>query len=148
MIYSGINEFSVRWAGKVKYFDLMGDEFDIKPKYNAPSVPLIFYTLSFLNVPSFLYISKIVTFYNIKHYYTCYFVPLSPFYNNKTVFLVCAHGLTISIKFDSFSMFWLAYTSLIMMPLAFTPTTPMKTHQIYEFSCLACAHGHTLDKPI
>ncbi|WOG98596.1 hypothetical protein DCAR_0417940 [Daucus carota subsp. sativus] len=35
------------------------------------------------DVPSILYIPKIAIFYNIKHYYTHYILPLSPFYNNK-----------------------------------------------------------------
>ena len=36
----------------------------------------------------------------------------------------------------------------MMEPLAVTTTTPIKTLQIDGFLCLACAHRHTLDKPI
>ena len=50
---------------------------------STPSVPINSIQFPFWDVPSFLYIPKIATFYNIKHYYTHYILPLSPFYNNK-----------------------------------------------------------------
>ena len=50
---------------------------------NTPSVPINSIQFPLWDVPSFLYIPKIATFYNIKHYYTHYILPLSPFYNNK-----------------------------------------------------------------
>ena len=49
----------------------------------TPSVPIISIQFPFWDVPSFLYIPKIATFHNIKHYSTHYILPLSLFYNNK-----------------------------------------------------------------
>ena len=55
----------------------------------------------FWDVPPIVYILKVVNFYNIKHLYTNYFLPLSPFYNNintitPTTFL---HSLKSIIKY-------------------------------------------------
>ena len=67
----------------------------------TPSVPINSIQFPFWDVPSFLYIPNIVTFNNIKHYYTHFFLPLSPFYNNintitPTIFL---HYLKSIIKY-------------------------------------------------
>ena len=67
----------------------------------TPSVPINSIQFPLWDVPSFLYILNIVTFNNIKHYYTHFFLPLSPFYNNintitPTIFL---HYLKSIIKY-------------------------------------------------
>ena len=41
-----------------------------------------------------------------------------------------------------------SYLLIMVDPPATTPTTPIKTSQIQKFPRLACAHGHTLDKPL
>ena len=42
--------------------------------------------------------------------------------------------------------YWLTFFNNGELP-AITTTTPIKTLQSYKCLCLACAHGHTLDKP-
>ena len=49
----------------------------------TPSITCICIQFFFWNVPPIVYISKVVNSYNVKHHYTNYFLPISPFYNNR-----------------------------------------------------------------
>ena len=67
---------------KYNICQVVNNDFCKGEKDLTPSVPMNCIQFPLWDVPPIVYVPKVVNFYNIKHNYTHYFPPLSPFYNN------------------------------------------------------------------